>query len=306
MLRLLLLFFISTSLIFVGCVDESKGKKPLPQSLAIIKKDPLPDGYRICLMGDMGTGYNEQAMVANALFKEDCDQVRMLGDIIYEAGLKDANDKQFTTKFYKPYKAFIEASNPIPLYIALGNHDYGGNPGAWFDLAKKYPAIKFPDYYYAESHDDVCFVSFDSNAWFDEQTKWMQKIKPELDKTCKLSFAFAHHPYLNAGEHGDAVEEKDFLDTNVIGKFTFYFAGHDHSLQDEGDLKGTRLIVSGAGGNGLYPFLKKPIVFGDDKIYGYVVLDILRNENKLSAHYKFVGVNDTVTKVVFENTIEVP
>ncbi len=301
--------FLSSFLILIialGCVDETNAKKPLPQDLGIIKHEVLPDGYRICLMGDMGTGYNEQFMVADALFKEDCDQVRMLGDIIYEAGIKNASDKQFITKFYNPYKAFIEASKPIPLYIALGNHDYGGNPAAWFDIAKKYPAIKIPDYYYADSYDDVCIVTFDTNAWFDEQTKWMKKIKPELNKTCKLSIAVAHHPYLNAGEHGDAVEEKSFLDANVIGQFSFYVAGHDHSLQDEGDLKGTRLLVSGAGGNGLYPFAKKPIVFGDDQIYGYVVLDVLRNEGKLSAHYKFVGVNDTTTKVVYENTITAP
>ncbi|MCA9547618.1 MAG: metallophosphoesterase, partial [Myxococcales bacterium] len=74
--------------------------------------------------------------------------------------------------------------------------------------------------------------------------------------------AFGHHPYLSNGRHGNAgmydgvflegligsgTGVRDFLEAHVLGQFDVYICGHDHNLQDLGEVEGTTLIVSGAG-----------------------------------------------------------
>lgn len=74
--------------------------------------------------------------------------------------------------------------------------------------------------------------------------------------------AFGHHPYLSNGRHGNAglydgvflegligsgTGLREFFEEYVLGQFDVYICGHDHNLQDLGEVEGTTLIVSGAG-----------------------------------------------------------
>ena len=75
------------------------------------------------ILGDMGSGNNDQLKVAEAMREHIGNKntfVCGLGDNIYENGCSSVEDKQFITKFQKPYEKIN-----LPFYLCLGNHDYG-------------------------------------------------------------------------------------------------------------------------------------------------------------------------------------
>jgi tartrate-resistant acid phosphatase type 5 len=255
----------------------------------ITNREPLPDGYKICVWGDSGVDTDDQYRVAKALYNEGCDEMRVVGDIIYEKGLKDENDPQFMSKFYKPYKSII-TEQKIPFYMIMGNHDYYGNPKAWLELAKMHSFIKLPSFYSAELAGDICFINLDTNDNFPEQVTWLKDtVNPMFKDKCKLSMVFGHHPYLSSGSHGNAGGKlKKFYDGNIVGKYDVFMTGHDHQLSDEGKVKNTTLLISGAAGK-----LRKvgePIVWGVSK-FGYLVVTIKRNNNSVTALYDFITLN---------------
>ena len=251
--------------------------------------DAYASDYKICVFGDSGTGTSEQVIVAKALEKEKCNEVRHVGDIIYDSGLKSATDKQLQTKFLTPYQNILSVT---PFYMALGNHDHLGNASAWLDIAKTNPQVKFPSYTYAETHGDVCFVTLDTDTskTMQAQKDWLEKMKLEFGPTCRLSVAIGHHPYLSVGEHGDATGiQKDLLETSVLGHFDLYLAGHDHNLSDEGEIEGTHLMVSGAGAQ-LRSLVHDPRVWAASEL-GYLTLSYQSDEQGDYFTFRFVTVN---------------
>ncbi|MBD66651.1 MAG: hypothetical protein CME62_15690 [Halobacteriovoraceae bacterium] len=211
-----------------------------------IEQGALRDGYKICIVGDTGTGKKKQYAVAQALENSACDQIRILGDVIYPNGLTGIEDKQFEYKFLKPYKNLMESE--VPFFINLGNHDYRGATEVWVDLAQRHELIKFPGYFWLEIYDDICFYNFDTNAYFIAQLRWLNSLEESHKGRCRLKFGFGHHPRYSVGHHGDAYfAVRTFLDRALKG-FDAYFAGHDHHLSDEGVIEGTHHFISGAGG----------------------------------------------------------
>ena len=279
------------------------------QNLAYIKAEELPV-IEFLAIGDMGTGEEGQMRVASAMKKVcdtlHCDFVMGLGDNIYDAGVKSVNDEQFNRKFEEPYKDI-----DLPFYMALGNHDNSGlSPGDGAfnyrgDLQVLYARYeerksdkwRMPARYYHVPMGSQLNESIDLNATLldlvalDSTTltslhdpspeyaleKVIQQQGQWVDSTLHKSLghwriAFAHHPYLSNGKHGNAgvydeyndfkyvgdkyifqraagVYYEDFLEKRVCGKVDLYISGHDHSLQDLkaiDDCGSTQFIVSGA------------------------------------------------------------
>ncbi|MBT4763041.1 MAG: hypothetical protein HOO06_15210 [Bdellovibrionaceae bacterium] len=255
----------------------------------LLSDQALPDGFKICYMGDAGSGKAAQYRVAKALEKEGCDQVRYTGDVIYNHGLKSADDKDFQNKFYKPYKNLLEEQD-VPFFMVMGNHDHHRSVDPWYEIAEKYKNIIFPHAYYAEAYKDICFLNLDTNFKRSEQKKWLKQFfsQEAFVNTCRLKFAMGHHPYRSVGRHGNAkFFIKSFLKKSLMGNVDAYFAGHDHNLSYDGTYKGTHLFVSGAGGK--LRDLKKEPKEGNYAIsqYGYISLTILREGTSLAAQYDF-------------------
>lgn len=258
--------------------------RPVDPDLLAFPK--MKDGYKICVIGDGGTGKESQFRVADALYNENCDQIRYTGDVIYESGLTSEDDPQFMSKFYEPYQKIMEAGTPI--FLMMGNHDFKGEPKTWLKVAKKYDNLYFQNFWYAETWDDVCFLTIEPVMYkVFGQEKWLKNIKEKMPN-CKLTITGSHYPYKSVGKHGSAKwPMKPFLENNVIGHSDVYIAGHDHNLSDEGVVKGTRLLVSGAAGK-LRPLRKKPAP-GNFAIsaYGWINLIIKRDGDKVWADYEF-------------------
>lgn len=204
------------------------------------------------MIGDTGVNSRIQKNVAERLKLAKCDTTHFLGDIIYPQGLNSAKDPDFHKKFYDYYK---DIGNK---YLIMGNHDHRRSIGVWLNLAEKYPDIFFPHPYYLLKINSLCLIHLDTNYYklflkFGtglRQHQWLNGLGDEL-KDCSKKVVLAHHPYESRGSHHGPSTGlmRWFHKFNVIGKFDALIAGHDHILSDEGTVEGTRLLISGAGGN---------------------------------------------------------
>ena len=250
----------------------------------------------ICLAGDIGTGGSGEVQVALALQKAGCTQVRLLGDLVYPKGIRDASDENLPSHLLQPYGALLDAG--VPVYLALGNHDYDGNPAAWLEVAKGNHGLHMPARFYAEQQaDGLCIITLDTNwyqkinlwPWRSTQTDWLRTTLERLKGSCTLSVGLGHHPLYASGDHGNArFDTGIFLQEEVTGKFDVYIAGHEHLLGDEGEVDGTRWLVSGAGaknGGATHPNARAEYL--SDQL-GFLILRPVREDGRIRrAVYEF-------------------
>lgn len=285
------------SLILLSC--KKMGLEPI----STIYENTWNTETKICFVGDTGMATEGQYAVAEAMRQDGCDHVRILGDVIYDDGLKNADDPQFFEKFYNPYRDLLEEE--VPFYLVMGNHDFTFERQPWLDVAPRYETVVFPNMFYAEIWGDVCFFSIDTNYYLINQGKWLDNAYAELEGMCKLSFALGHHPYKSVGKHGDAGHFlSTFFQDHVIGRVDAYLAGHDHNLSFEGTEDGTHIFVSGAGAK--LRDLKKQSKEGDFAVskLGYVAVTVNRDAGEVSANYEFRVLTDGALETAFEGELQ--
>lgn len=261
--------------------------------------DPVPEPtaapgkvVRFIAVGDTGTGedgqYKVAAVIKDICASRGCDFAIGLGDNIYEAGADSTSDIQFETKFEDPY-----AELGFPFYMALGNHDnswlIGGDgldndkgdvqvayhykndrkSDKWHMPARYYtftaPANDInplAEFYALDSNPLAAVADADPEYWQfpyrEKQANWFNLAIQ--NSTAPWKIAFAHHPYLSNGKHGNAgmydgfpgagVIYRNFLKDNVCDRVDLLIAGHDHEMQwlKPTDSCGkTGHMVSGAG-----------------------------------------------------------
>lgn len=220
------------------------------------QREITDNDFKLCFIGDTGSNDENQARVAALLAKEKCHSIHFTGDLVYDDGLKDRHDKQFMKKFWNHYGQLTKQDHRPKLNLVLGNHDHNGSVEAWIELSEKYPDVFFPYPYYLLKLNDVCMTHFDTDYYKEwanylmeySQNKWLSSIRKDM-KTCRVKIALAHHPYNSHGSHGKSKGDmRKELEKYIIGKYDYYISGHDHILADEGEVKKTRLLISGAGG----------------------------------------------------------
>jgi len=227
---------------------------------------------KFAILGDMGTGDDNQLRVAKSLKKlidlENLQFVTGLGDNIYDCGATTVDDIQFVNKFEKPYS---KIDNKIKFYMTLGNHDYGEHYCKCQVEDRELLQIKYgqlsqkngkkwymPSRYYTFRRGDIEFFALDANVdkqtrkEIDEQIRYM---KPKIEKsTAKWKIAYGHQPWVSIGDHGNAPPKlhKFFNSLFGSGLIDIYMCGDDHNKQlIEKTLKINKkmiLIVCGTGG----------------------------------------------------------
>lgn len=253
---------------------------------------PPPPSVQFVAFGDAGSGTGRQAALGRAMARvcadRGCDMALELGDNFYPRGVLSADDPQFQTAFEKPYELFN-----VPVYAVLGNHDNGttggeGNNNARGNFQVQYqsPKWRMPARYYnfgvplGSSDPFAEFFALDSNplaayiadpnpqwepkAYGARQLAWLQQKVQASKASWKI--AFAHHPYLSNGQHGNAgnydsekpgegptatgAPWKALVDQGVCAQHVdLYLSGHDHDLEwlkPVADCGHTQFIVSGA------------------------------------------------------------
>ena len=260
---------------------------------------------RFVAIGDTGEGNEAQYAIGQAIADlcaiKGCDFGMLLGDNFYDSGVASVDDPQFQDKFELPYEDI-----DFPIYIALGNHDYGGNGlGLDFDMkkaqyqidyTKKSQIWKLPAKYYSFKQEHAEFWGLDTNQVMtdplngnsDPQRNWL--IAGTAASTATWKIGFGHHPYISNGDHGNAgsyeniegfnlpfvtgENVKEFMEAAVCGKIDVFLSGHDHSIQWLEPKCGTEWIVSGAGSKAETTPGKNPAYFTAADTEGFLWVEL--------------------------------
>lgn len=202
---------------------------------------------RFIAMGDGGRGNDNQYRVADAIeqvcAQSGCDFAIYLGDNIYDDGVSGVDDPQFEEKFEAPYRNI-----DMPFYMALGNHDWGGDAGAQVEYTFVSDKWEMASEYYTHVQGDATFVVLDTNSLNDGDDAQMEWAAAEVAAaTTTWKFAYGHHPYISNGDHGNTGGDlESFFDASLCGNIDVFFAGHDHDLEWLEPVCGTEFIISGA------------------------------------------------------------
>ncbi len=259
-----------------------------------------PGAVRFVAFGDQGEGNEAQQMVANAAelvcAERGCDFALLLGDNFYDVGVTSEMDEQFIDKFETMYEGL-----DMRFYVVLGNHDYGQLANDWirgnYQVEYTLSSDKWylPHYWYTFSSESggTQFFAFDTarmmwNHDVGDQREWLASEMQASTAAWKI--AFAHHPYISNGDHGNAgnyegleflpfvngEEVKEFIDDHVCGQAQVYISGHDHNRQVFDPVCGTHFFVSGASSKtDEFVFRdENPTQWGDDTREGFLWVEI--------------------------------
>lgn len=223
---------------------------------ALLAATRLPAQTSFLVIGDWGrdgAGYQTKVatQMAAAATRLGAKFVVSVGDNFYETGVKTTHDNQFKTLFEDVYKA---KSLQVPWYVAIGNHDYQGNPQAEIDYGKIDPRWHMPARYFSvrEKVDDTTTVEFfflDTSPFVTEyhteskykarvagidtraQVHWLDSALAASRSQWKI--VVGHHPVYSASpKHGDTPELIASIQP-LLEKYhaQVYLCGHDHNLQ---------------------------------------------------------------------------
>lgn len=262
------------------------------------------------LLGDMGSGEDDQYKVADAIHKKIKELNKKdifvcgLGDNIYEDGCYSLEDEQFKTKFEIPYE---KISDNVKFYMVLGNHDYGynidltNNSQVQVDYGiqsqKKDMKWFMPSKYYTFKKKNVQFFMMDTNFDFMNESsseRQYQFLKEEINKSKKpWKILIGHHTLRSVAGHGNAepLMEKFFQRLLKECNIDLYICGHDHNKQViQTDIGGKKisLVVCGTGGKSYHKEIhlknvkKGELQFSSSNL-GYGLCEC--SEKKLTIHF---------------------
>ncbi len=211
----------------------------------------------LLVVGDTGMPSVNRVKVVQAMREHlghhRCDAALLLGDNFYESGVESVADARFRTDFEDLFDA---ATFAMPFYVALGNHDYGGDVDAQIEYSDTSDRWMMPARYYKRTiqHAGVVVELFvtDTNQLLEggpsaaDQLRWFRRELSLSDATWKV--VVGHHPVLSGGRHHPessiSATIRPILDHYSVD---FYLSGHDHDLQLLDSGKGWRQVVSGSG-----------------------------------------------------------
>jgi hypothetical protein len=253
-----------------------------------------PAEVRAVVFGDFGDPTEQQRVVAAALARSarasGAQVAFSLGDNLYECGPDAAlpgadgcvfgpdgstpapgfvapRDPLFARQFEGPLAAFP----PIPIHLALGNHDVAtelqcrltalGARGlarrkACLEVAHRSARWTMPGRHYLVDRGPIRFVVLDTNVLtgryggFDVEGEAAFLAEAARTRGDRLLFVLGHHPPASAGEHASEHDQAyggrvRRLEDAAGGALVAWFAGHDHDLQHLRAPRGHDVFVSG-------------------------------------------------------------
>lgn len=211
---------------------------------------------RALVLGDWGSALPGQRLVAEAMVgrarEQPIDLLLTTGDNFYPRGVRSTDDPQWAQKFERVYD---DPALQVPVYPALGNHDYMGDVQAQVDYSALNPRWRLPARYHAFTWpaDDplVEFFITDTQALLlrgadPEQRAWLAEALAR--STSRWKVVVGHHPLHSGGRHGGSRALRERLEPLLVERgVDLYMAGHDHTLEMLRPVQGVHHLVSGGG-----------------------------------------------------------
>lgn len=241
---------------------------PLNQGGTFVSAPPVGSrNVHFAAMGDFGTGGPEEKAVADKMLQEHPAFWLALGDDAYESG----TESDWDNHFFAPLKSLLAN---VPVFPALGNHEYVTNDGQPYLDAFQLPTNndQQSERYYSFDWGDVHVSVLDSmcaigNSTSDcnntAQKAWLTQDLAQSKATWKV--AIFHHPVYSTGEHGSTPQMQAYTPIFEAGGVDLVLTGHDHTYERtkpmvggqavaEGTPGAVTYIVVGTGGAGSYQF----------------------------------------------------
>jgi hypothetical protein len=208
------------------------------------------------VIGDYGTGRQNEADVAALIKSWEPDLIITTGDNNYPDGAADTIDEhigQFFHEFIAPYKgSYGEGAQENRFFPSLGNHDWHARDAQPY---LDYFTLPGNERYYDFTWGPVHFFAVDSDS--DEpdgahkesiQGEWLESALGDSDNPWKVVY-FHHSPY-SSGRHGSKERTQwPFAEWGA----DVVFSGHDHTYERISK-DGIYYFVNGLGGAGEYDF----------------------------------------------------
>ncbi len=270
-----------------------------------------PEGINFLVIGDWGRdGKFHQRDVAEQMGKtaerEHSRFVMTVGDNFYDDGVHSVTDRQWKTSFEDIYTA---QSLMIPWYVALGNHEYRGDPQAQIDYTKTSTRWNMPARYFTETIkiDDTTSVEFfflDTTpligGYYSQdiykaqvttqdsarQLRWLDSALAA--STAQWKIAVGHHPvYSDSPSYPPITEPIPEMVNRVLPLFKkyhvqLYICGHDHNMQHLRS-DGMDFFVDGAGSQTEPTGTDSRTLFSKGKTSGY--LSVSMTSTQLAAQF---------------------
>ncbi|HLL52281.1 MAG TPA: metallophosphoesterase [Myxococcaceae bacterium] len=242
---------------------------------------------RFAAMGDFGMGNEAQAQVLASIVQNKPELLLGLGDIAYDAG----SEQELQDHLFTPMAPLMAE---VPLFAALGNHEYGTDQGqpTLDGLHQPSNNPQRTERYYSFDWGHVHFVALDSTCAVGAATRdrcdrdaMLAWAKADLEQSrAPWKIVFFHHPLWSSGSHGSTLKMRAkyapiFEATGV----DLVLTGHDHDyertkpMRGDGEASGTErgitYLVIGSGGARHRTFSgTKPnwSVYRDDLNHGYL------------------------------------
>jgi hypothetical protein len=232
-------------------------------------------GLSVWAVGDAAAGTGAARRVAALVRGARPDLLLYLGDVYPSGSWRD-----FERNYAPLYGGLARSTLPTP-----GNHDWPDARGGYLRWWRARLGRPLPPYYAREA-GGWRILSLNSElrgAAMARQLRWLARQLRTGEGTCRL--AFWHRPRFSAGVHGDQRDTAPFWRL-LRGRARIVIGGHDHDLQRMRRRAGITELVSGAGGNGIYPIRRdRRLAFGDDRHFGALRLELAPG----SAGFAFVG-----------------
>jgi 3',5'-cyclic AMP phosphodiesterase CpdA len=220
-----------------GAVAEAQ---QAPAADAIVALPNRPGSFKFGVLGDFGTGSDEQYELAEQMARLHerftYETVVLVGDNLYGS----ERPQDFKRKFEVPYKPLLDKG--VKFYASLGNHDAREQRFyKLFNMDGKY-------YYSFNPSPDVRFFALESTYPVPEQIEWLEN---ELKaSTSNWKIVFFHHPLYSSGDrHGSDLRLRNVLEPLFLKyNVSVVLTGHDHFYERVKPQKGITYFVVGSGG----------------------------------------------------------
>jgi tartrate-resistant acid phosphatase type 5 len=208
------------------------------------------------VIGDYGSGNNDEADVARLILSWQPDFIITLGDNNYPNGSADYIDKaigQFFHSYIFPYQgSYGEGAEVNRFFPSIGNHDtYTDNGQPYLDYFRLPGNERYYDFTWGPVHlyaIDNIETEPDGVGESSTQAQW---LKAELAaSTSPWNLVYMHYPPYSSGAHGSTDWARwPYAEWGADA----VLAGHDHTYERlEED--GITYFVNGVGGAGRYNF----------------------------------------------------
>lgn len=217
---------------------------------------PAPQILRFAVIGDYGSGNQDEADVAALVKTWDPDLIITTGDNNYPDGARstiDANIGQYYHEFIAPYQGSYGAGGQENRFFpSLGNHDWNTDQAQPY---LDYFTLPGNERYYDFVRGPVHFFAIDSDSRepdgvgrSSDQALWLQSRL--AGSTSPWKIVYFHHTVYSSGLHGGTDwMQWPFAEWGA----DFVLSGHDHTYERI-SREGITYFVNGLGGMSRYTF----------------------------------------------------